>query len=208
MTEPDPITQALLSAIAHSTEPMVLTDPNLPDNPMIAVNAAFEALTGYAVAETVGRNCRFLQGPGTDREAPRRIGRCTAERRGCIEWVVNYRRDGSMFWNLLFISPVFDRDGKLLHFFGNQRNITEGPPPGLPDFSLGKADMPAQGQLEFHALLLGILGETHDAEAQDDFAQSRALERIVAAARRLNDVTTRLSPAPWSMPPSVPRGAR
>lgn len=204
MTEPNPITRALLAAIMHSTEPMVLTDPSLPDHPMIAINTAFEALTGYAAAETVGRNCRFLQGPGTDREAPRRIGRCIAERRGCIEWVVNYRRDGSMFWNLLFISPVFDRSGRLLHFFGNQRDITEGPPSGLPEFSLGKADMSMQGQVEFHTLLLGILDEAQDAAAQDDAGRSRALERIVEAARRLNDVTTRLSPAPWSMP-SAPR---
>lgn len=199
MAHSNPITRALLSAIMHSTEPMVLTDPHLPDHPMIAVNPAFEALTGYSMAETVGRNCRFLQGEGTDPETPQRIGRCIAERRGCIEWVVNYRRDGTKFWNLLFISPVFDRDGTLLHFFGNQRDITQGLPSGLPGFSMGKADMPMRGQAEFHALMLGILDALHDG-AHDEAARSRELERIVEAARRLNDVTTGLAPAPWAPP--------
>lgn len=199
MTEPSSITRALLSTIMHSTEPMVVTDPRLPDHPMIAVNPAFEALTGYGAAEITGRNCRLLQGEETDPETPRRIGRCIAERRGCIEWIVNYRRDGSKFWNLLFMSPVFAQDGTLLHFFGNQRNITHGPPSGLPDFSLGKVDMPMQGQAEFHALMLDILNEPSD-EEQDEAARARALERIVVAARRLNEVTTRLAPAPWKPP--------
>ena len=199
MTEPNAITGALLATIMHSTEPMVVTDPRLPDHPMIAVNPAFEALTGYAAAEIVGRNCRLLQGDGTDPETPPRIGRCIAERRGCIEWIVNYRRDGSKFWNLLFISPVFAQDGTLLHFFGNQRNITQGPPPDLPDFILGKVDMPLQGQAEFHALMLGILDEPRDQD-QDEAARARALERIVEAARRLNEVTTHLAPAPWTPP--------
>jgi PAS domain S-box-containing protein len=204
MTEPSSITRALLATIMHSTEPMVVTDPRLPDHPMIALNPPFEALTGYAAAEIVGRNCRLLQGEGTDPETPRRIGRCIAERRGCIEWIVNYRRDGSKFWNLLFISPVFAPDGTLLHFFGNQRNITYGPPADPPEFSLGQVDMPLQGQTEFHALLLGILDEPRE-EEQDEAARARALERIVEAARRLNEVTTRLTPAPWTPPAPTSR---
>lgn len=199
MTEPHPITRALLSVIMHSTEPMAVTDPRLPDHPLVAVNPAFEALTGYAAAEVVGRNCRLLQGEGTDPDTPRRIGRCLAEQRGCIEWIVNHRRDGSPFWNLLFISPVFAPDGTLLHFFGNQRDITHGPPPGLREYVLGKADMPLEGQAEFHALLLGILDEPAG-EEQDEAARARVLERSVEAARRLNEVTTRLPSARWAPP--------
>ena len=194
-----PITEALLSAIAHSEQPMVLTDPNLQDHPMIAVNAAFEALTGYPAAETVGRNCRFLQGAETDAATPSRIGRCIAERRGCIEWIVNYRADGTKFWNLLFISPVFDRDGTLLHFFGNQRDITEGPPSDLPDYTLGKADMPRDQEMAFHDLLLDVFDDTRTLPS-DVPSRAAALDRIVETTRRLNDVTTRLRPAPWSMP--------
>ena len=200
MTDPNPVTAALLLAIAFSSEPMVLTDPSQHDHPMIAVNAPFEAMTGYPRAETVGRNCRFLQGAGTDAATPRRIRRCLDERRGCIEWIVNYRRDGSMFWNLLFVTPVFGRDGTLLHFFGNQRDITEGRPPDLPDYSFGKADMPAEGLARFNRLLLDVLEQT-DGARDDPARAARALETLVEAARRLDEVTTQLSPAPWSPPP-------
>ncbi len=189
------LTRALTAAIMHSSQPMVLSDPALPDHPMVAVNDAFAAMSGYPAAETVGRNCRFLQGSGTDPQTPARIGACIAERRGCIEWIVNYRRDGTMFWNLLFLSPVFARDGTLLHYFGNQRDITEGPPASLPDYALGRADMPLQGEMEFHALLLGLLGEERSQESS-----ARGLEDLVEAARRFDRVTTQLRPAPWSMP--------
>ena len=196
MSEPA-LTRALTAAIMHSTEPMVLTDPTLPDHPMIAVNAAFEALSGYPKSETVGRNCRFLQGSGTDPSTPARIRSCIAEKRGCIEWIVNYRRDGTLFWNLLFISPVFAKDGTLLHYFGNQRDITEGPPPTLPDYTLGKADMTRLAETEFHALLLGLFDEQPAGEAS-----ARGLESLVEAARQLDRVTTQLAPAPWKMPGS------
>lgn len=201
MADPHPVTAALTSAIAFSDEPMVLTDPSLPDHPMIAVNAAFEAMSGYPRAETVGRNCRFLQGASTDPETPRRIRRCLAERRGCIEWIVNHRRSGETFWNLLFITPVFARDGTLLHFFGNQRDITEGRPPLLPDYSFGKADMPADGVAEFNAILLDVLEQTGAARGEPAEA-ARALENLIEAARRLDAVTTHLTPAPWSPPPA------
>ena len=190
MAEPHPITGALLAAIRHSPEPMVLTDPNLPDHPMIAVNAAFASLTGYAVDESVGRNCRFLQGPDTDPEAPRRIRRCLEERRGCVEWIVNYRRDGGVFWNLLFLSPVFDSDGRLLHYFGNQRDITTGQPAGLADYSLGRAEMTSEAKRAFDALLPEILDESQ--AASDAPHVSR---RLLATVERLNQVTTRLVPS-------------
>jgi PAS domain S-box-containing protein len=195
-----PITRALLAAIPHSVHPMVVTDPSLPDHPMIAVNPAFEALTGYTAAETVGRNCRFLQGEGTHPDTPKRIRRSLSEGRGCIEWIVNYRRDGSRFWNLLFLSPVFDRDGTLLHYFGNQRDITKGPPAGVVEYTVGKADMPLAGQEEFHALLLDVLDQGHGAAA-DDESRARELERIVETVRKLNDVTTTFATAEWSPPP-------
>ena len=193
----EPVTQALIAAMAHSKEPMALSDPNLPDNPIIAVNAAFLALTGYAEAEVVGRNCRFLQGRGTDASTPPRIRSALSQQLGCIQWIVNYRRDGSMFWNLLFISPVFARDGRLLHYFGNQRNITEGPPPDLPDYVLGKVVMPAEGRRLFDELLLDVL-EQHGRGAES----GEALQNLVEAARRLDEVTIRLVPARWTMPPA------
>ncbi len=191
MAEQDPITRALLAAMMHSSEPMVLSDPNLPDHPMVAVNAAFLAMTGYSREETVGRNCRFLQGGDTDAQTPARIRACIAERRGCVEWIVNYRRDGAKFWNLLFLCPVFSRDGALLHYFGNQRDITAGPPASLPDYIIGKADMPAGAARDFHAMLLGLV------DVGDADGGSGALERAVEQARRLDAMTIGLAPAGW-----------
>ena len=195
MTDTNPLTRALRAAIMHSTEPMVLTDPNGDDHPMIAINPAFEALTGYKAADTLGRNCRFLQGENTDKKTTARIKSSIAARRGCVEWIVNYRADGVMFWNLLFLSPVFARDGTLLHYFGNQRDITQGAPPSLPDYTIGRADMPAEGKIAFHAALLGLLEEPGG-----EAASARGLEGLVAAARELDQVTTRLVPAKWEMP--------
>ncbi len=189
------ITRALVAAIMHSAQPMVLTDPNAPDHPMIAVNPAFEAMSLYPAAETVGRNCRFLQGPNTDTVATARLRSCIAERRGSVEWLLNYRRDGSQFWNLLFICPIYGPDGALLHYFGNQRDITEGSPATLPDYTLGKADLSAAAQAEFQALLQQMVAA--DAQAPDT---ARALEALGAAARRLDELTTRLQPAPWAPP--------
>jgi PAS domain S-box-containing protein len=196
MADQNPITRALLSAMMHSTEPMVLTAPGMPDHPMVAVNPAFEKMTGYASEETVGRNCRFLQGENTDKQTSSRIRTCIAEGRGCVEWIVNYRRNGEMFWNLLFISPVFSRDGELLHYFGNQRDITAGPPTSLPDYTIGKADMPPAAKVEFHELLLGLL-DVDPAGTLDEHAGSRALESMVETVRRLDRLTTGLSRARW-----------
>lgn len=190
MVDRSPIGRALASAIMHSTEPMVLSDARLPDYPMVVANEAFEALTGYGHSEIVGRNCRFLQGERTDYETARRIGRSITAGRGCIEWIVNYRKSGEAFTNLLFLSPVRDRGGEALYYFGNQLDITRGIPAWLEGVSLGRAHMTEQVELEFHSLLLGVL-EGAPAAGQET---SRSLERIVAAARRLAELSTQLAP--------------
>jgi PAS domain S-box-containing protein len=195
MPVPHKITRVLMAAMMQSREPMVLTDPNTADHPMIAINGAFEALTGYEASDTLGKNCRFLQGEGTDKATTARIRGHLAAQRGCVEWIVNYRRDGSMFWNLLFLSPVFTREGKLLHYFGNQRDITTGAPPTLPDYTLGRADMPEEGQKRFQSLLLDLLDEEGSFEVS-----ARRLERLVEAARELDRVTTGLAAAKWEYP--------
>ncbi|TLU72589.1 PAS domain-containing protein [Lichenicoccus roseus] len=183
LTAPE-IRTALTLAMQHSTAPMVLSDPNLPDTPMVAVNAAFARLSGYPVEEIVGRNCRFLQGPRTDPVSPLRIRKCLDAGQGCIEWIVNYRRDGSHFYNLLFISPVRDRQGNLLFFFGNQLDITMGSPTWLNEVLFGSAHVVPALEDEFHALLEGV----------SVAARTEGLERIVAAAHRLAEISTKLEP--------------
>ena len=178
------IRDALTTAMAHSAAPMVLSDPHLPDCPMVAVNQAFADLTGYPVEAIVGRNCRFLQGPRTDPLSRDRIRACLQAGTGCIEWLVNHRRDGSVFYNLLFISPVHDRDGTLVYFFGNQLDITRGLPDWLAEVSLGSAHVVPALEHEFQALLdeVSLAGSV------------RALARIVAAAHRLAEISVRLAP--------------
>ncbi len=178
------IRDALTTAMAHSAAPMVLSDPSLPDCPMVVANAAFCELTGYPADEIVGRNCRFLQGPKTDIASPPRIRACLDAGQGCIEWIVNYRRDGSEFWNLLFISPVRDEDGKLVFFFGNQLDITMGYPTWLKTLTLGRAHVTPTLEQEFHALLREV----------DVAARLDGLERIVAAAHRLAEISVSLAP--------------
>jgi len=192
MMEDHAIGEALTAAIMHSTAPMVLSNPRLADCPMVAMNQAFVDLTGYSCDEMLGRNCRFLQGPKTDPDSAPRIRTCLEAGQGCIEWIVNYRRDGSVFWNLLFISPVRDEDGTLLYYFGNQLDITKGFPDWLVDVSFGRAHVVPALEQEFHALLREIDGNTGPAESAAARAQS--LERIVAAAHRLAEISTSLAP--------------
>jgi len=192
MMDDQAIADALAAAIMHSAAPMVLSNPRLADCPMVAMNQAFVDLTGYGRDEMLGRNCRFLQGPKTDPDSAPRIRACLDAGQGCIEWIVNYRRDGSVFWNLLFISPVHGEDGTLLYYFGNQLDITKGFPDWLVDVSFGRAHvMPALEQ-EFHALLHEIDGNTGPAE--NAVARAKSLERIVAAAHRLAEISTSLAP--------------
>jgi PAS domain S-box-containing protein len=102
---------------------VVISDPSLPDNPMIYVSDEFEAQTGYAPAEAVGRNCRFLQGPDTNPHAIEAIRQgLRAETRFTID-ILNYRKDGTPFVNRLRIRPIYDADGGLMFFAGAQNPV-------------------------------------------------------------------------------------
>lgn len=85
------------TAVHRTRMAMTLSDPNLPDCPLVYVNPAFTKLTGYDPASCLGLNCRFLQGPETDRDVVQRIRQATAEHRSIDEEIYNYRRDGSGF---------------------------------------------------------------------------------------------------------------
>lgn len=114
-----------LVAVERTRMPMVITDPQLPDNPIVLANQAFLELTGYSVDEVIGRNCRFLQGPGTDAAHIDELRSRLARREEHIEIeLLNYRRDGSSFWNELVISAVYDDTGKLIYYFASQKDTT------------------------------------------------------------------------------------
>ena len=112
------------AAVRASRLAMVVTDARLPDNPIIFVNEAFEKLTGYSREESLGRNCRFMQGPGTAPEDLQRIRDAIAEERDAAVDILNYRKNGEAFWNALYISPVRDEAGEVAYFFGSQLDVT------------------------------------------------------------------------------------
>ena len=112
-------------AMEQTRMAICLVDPHRDDMPIVFVNQAFEQLTGYDRGEVVGINCRFLQGPDTSPVAVDRIRRTMARQEVAVIDILNYRKDGSSFWNALHVGPIFDRDGRLTHFYGSQWDITE-----------------------------------------------------------------------------------
>ena len=104
---------------------MVITDPRQPDNPIVLANRAFLDLTGYTAEEVLGHNCRFLHGEATAPAAVDIIRQCVVEQREVQVEILNYRKDGSTFWNQLALSPVHDEAGALLYFFASQIDVTE-----------------------------------------------------------------------------------
>ena len=112
------------AALQMTRMPMILTDPRLPDNPVVFVNRAFLDLTGYEEAEIIGRNCRFLQGADTDRDTVRELREAIGKEEAVSLEILNYRRDGSAFWNAVFIAPVYNDAGDLIYFFASQLDVT------------------------------------------------------------------------------------
>jgi putative two-component system response regulator len=115
----------LATAVATLPSGVVITDPGLPDNPIIFANPGFYAITGYSTEEVIGHNCRFLQGPQTDPAIVKEIRDAIAERRPFSGMILNYRKDGTPFVDELSINPVLDDAGQLLNFVGLQNDVTE-----------------------------------------------------------------------------------
>ena len=112
-------------AVAASSNGIVITDPRMPDDPIVYVNPAFERISGYPVDEVLGHNCRFLQGDDRDQPALDELRSALNEERESRVVLKNYRKDGTPFWNELYVSPVHDEEGRLTNFVGVQNDITE-----------------------------------------------------------------------------------
>lgn len=187
------------AAVETTRMPMVVTDPHQHDNPIIFCNPAFARMTGYRSEEIVGQNCRFLQGPESDRAVVAQVREAIAREEQISVELLNYRKNGSTFWNALFVSPVFGPDGKLLYFFASQLDISRRKE---AEEALHQAQkMEAVGKLtggiahDFNNLLQVVLGYVDLLENRIDAGDRtarRAIDAIGAAANRGATLTQQL----------------
>ena len=112
-------------ALQTAQQNFVITDPNLPDNPIVFASAGFLTLTGYTLDQVLGRNCRFLQGPDTDPRAVAKIRDAIAEGQDCSVCLLNYRIDGSTFWNQFFVAALRDGRGEIANYVGVQCHVSD-----------------------------------------------------------------------------------
>ncbi|MBK7369761.1 MAG: PAS domain S-box protein [Candidatus Eisenbacteria bacterium] len=185
-------------AINAASQGIVVTDATAEGQPIVFVSPGFEQMTGYSAQESIGRNCRFLSGPATDPAARGALRDAVKAGRNCSVELLNYRKDGTTFWNQLAVSAVRDDAGRLTHFVGVQTDVTERR--RLQEQLQQAQKMEAIGQLaggvshDFNNLLVVILGCSElllEREDLDDDAR-QLLRDIQAAAERSATLTRQL----------------
>ena len=184
------------AAVETTRMPMLITDPKHGENPIIFANKAFLEMTGYGSEEIIGRNCRFLQGPETDRSTVAAVRDAIAEQREIAVEIINYKKDGSAFWNALYISPVLNEDGELIYFFASQLDVSRRR--DAEDGLRQAQKMEALGQLtggiahDFNNLLQVMLGyiSVIQRTAQDEAPD---LDRVLKSASHAQQAAERAS---------------
>ena len=170
-------------ALEQTRMAITIVDVHQPDSPIVYVNQAFTELTGFESAEAVGRNCRFLQGPETDPASVEAIRATIEAREVRVLEVLNYRKDGTTFWNSLHIGPIYDESGRLTHLYGSQWDVT--------DIRARRSELALQVEVarELHHRtrnLFGVISSIIGLSARDetDVPQlvSRVKERLAALA--------------------------
>ncbi|MCU4719397.1 bacterio-opsin activator domain-containing protein [Halapricum hydrolyticum] len=154
---------------------MTIADATLPDEPLIYVNDAFERITGYTKEETIGVNCRFLQGPDTEIERTHEIRDALDTGEPVSVELRNYRKDGTLFWNQLKITPIRGKDGEVTNYVAFQQDITERKE---AEFQIERERERLQRLLD---RINGLIGDVTEivvtADSTDDIYE-RAVERI------------------------------
>ena len=186
----------------RSSVAMVITNPNIRDNPIVYVNDAFCRLTGYERGAVIGRNCRFLQGSGTDAKAVDRLRRGIEAERDVAADLLNYRADGASFVNRLVITPIRDEDGRLAYFLGIQKRLTEeDDAPGASERSPREVEAEridaqlteVQHRVKNHlSMIIGMIRmQARASEAPQEFA---TLSRRIESLQLLYEEMTRVPP--------------
>lgn len=127
IVEKDPglIPQVLSNILDSCVNGITLADPDQKDLPLVYANKAFETITGYTQAETIGKNCRFLQGTDRDQKERHQLREAIANKQSIEITLRNYRKNGEMFYNHLVITPLFDSKGNVLYYLGVQFDVTK-----------------------------------------------------------------------------------
>jgi PAS domain S-box-containing protein len=115
----------LMDSLSIGQQNFVLSDPRLPDNPIVFATPGFYKLTGYTPEQVLGRNCRFLQGPGTDPKVVDIIRKAIATGSDCTVCILNYKADGTPFWNQFFVAALRDADNCIVNYVSN--SLTDKP---------------------------------------------------------------------------------
>ncbi|KAL0914708.1 hypothetical protein M5K25_015079 [Dendrobium thyrsiflorum] len=119
------VSQELKDALSSLKQTFVVSDARMPDCPIMYASAGFSSMTGYSVKEVIGRNCRFLQGPDTDLKEVAKIREAVRTGKSYCGRILNYKKDGTPFWNLLTITPIRDGSGNVIKFIGMQVEVSK-----------------------------------------------------------------------------------
>ncbi|MCC7479577.1 PAS domain-containing protein [bacterium] len=182
-----PDLEHLLGSVA---EGITVSDPRQPDMPLIYANAGFLKMTGYSEAEVLGRNCRFLQGPGSSRAAAQLIRSAIENRLPLVTEILNYRKDGTAFWNQLSLTPVLAADGSLKYYVGVQLDVSQ-----RKQLEQMQRDFLDNAAHEFKTPLTIITGVAETLQRQphlDEATRRSLLERLHWQAQRLSSLVSGL----------------
>jgi|CXWL01.1.fsa_nt_gi PAS domain S-box-containing protein len=185
-------------AIQAVAQGILVTDPNQPDNPIVFASSGFERMTGYPADDVLGKNCRFMQGRDTSQETVHEMRAAVEASRSCTVEIVNYRKDGTAFWNQITITPVLGPKNQVTHFVGVQTDVTERR--RLEEQYRQSQKMEAVGRLaggvahDFNNLLTIISGysELLQTTANLDSGAREAVSAISVASERAAALTRQL----------------
>ena len=172
--------EKVFGGFSRSQVAMVLTNPNLEDNPIVYANEAFVHTTGYARSAVIGRNCRFLQGDGTDKAAVDVLRAAIEADQNVAVDILNYKANGAPFMNRLVVSPILDSKGKSQYFIGIQKELRNGErDPNAESIHDQLMEVQSRVHSDLSMIIAMIRKQSAATSVPDDFAAlSRRLETL------------------------------